>query len=237
MKKGMSISERMKSFYEHRYKIKLPMRFPVIIRIDGKSFHTWTRKHNIKKPFSELLIDIFDESTIKTCEHIQEVQIAYLQSDEVSFLVHNYKSIDQQAWFDNNLQKLVSITASIFTAFFNYELGTNNFLKLAFFDSRAFILPEEEVCNYFIYRQQDWTRNSLQMLARQFYSHKQLNNKNSSDMHEMLFEKGVNWNNLSTKLKNGRCVVKKDDKWIVDNEIPIFTQNRNYIEKYLEKEE
>jgi len=237
MKSSMSLGERMKSFYEHRYKFKLPMRFPVIIRIDGKSFHTWTKKHNMKKPFDDLLITIFDNATIMTCEQIQGMQMAYLQSDEVSFLIHNYKSIDQQAWFDNNLQKLVSISSSLFTSYFNYEVGTFDCSKLAFFDSRAFILPEEEVCNYFIWRQEDWKRNSLQMLVRQFYSHNKLKNKNSSDIHEMLYEKGVNWANLSTKLKNGRCIVKKDGKWIVDNEVPIFSQNRNYIEKYLENEE
>lgn len=231
----------MKSYYEHRYKIKLPMRLPIIIRIDGKTFHTWTKKHDIKKPFDHDFMNIFNTTAIHTSYMIQGVQIAYLQSDEVSFLIHGYKSLDSQSWFDNNLQKLVSVSSSIFSSCFNYLYESKDFYDLAFFDSRAFVLPEEEVCNYFIWRQQDWSRNSLQMLARQFYSHKELNKKNSSDIHEMLHEKRVNWSNLSNKLKNGRCIVKDEilnkHIWIVDNEIPIFTKNRNYIEKYLEKEE
>ena len=241
MKSGMDIGERMKSYYEHRYKIKLPMRLPIIIRIDGKTFHTWTRKHDIKKPFDHDLINAFNTAAIHTCYMIQGVQMAYLQSDEVSFLIHSYKSIDQQSWFDNNLQKLVSVSSSIFTSCFNYLYEAKDFYDLAIFDSRAFVLPEEEVCNYFIWRQQDWSRNSLQMLARQVFSHNELNGKNSSDMHEMLHEKGWNWDSLSTKLKNGRCIVRENildrNIWIVDDEIPMFTQNRNYIEKYLEKEE
>lgn len=237
MKAGMTIGERMKNYYEHRYKIKLPMRLPVIIRIDGKSFHTWTKKNHIMKPFDNRLIYYLNRTCVYACEMIQGVQLAYLQSDEISFLIHNYKSIDQQAWFDNNLQKLVSISASIFSSYFNYLLHVDGINNLAFFDSRAFILPEAEVCNYFIWRQQDWVRNSLQMLARRFFSHKELEDKNSSDIHEMLHEKGVNWNDLPTTLKNGRCVIKKDGEWVVDYEIPMFTQNRDYIEKYLEKEE
>ena len=237
MKGSRTIGERMKQNYEHRYKFKLPMRFPVIIRIDGKSFHTWTKKNKFTKPFDQNLIYYLNRTCGYTCEMIQGVQFAYLQSDEISFLIHNYKSIDQQAWFDNNIQKIVSVSASIFSSYFNYLLHVDGISNLAFFDSRVFILPEEEVCNYFIWRQQDWLRNSLQMYARQFYSHNELKNKCSAEIHEMLYEKGVNWANLSSELKNGRCIVKEEENWVVDNEIPVFTQNRDYIEKYLEKEE
>ena len=237
MKDGMSIGERMKNYYEHRYKIKLPMRLPVIIRLDGKAFHTWTKKNNIMKPFDYGFMHYLNEACVYSCEIIQGVQLAYLQSDEISFLIHNYKSIDQQAWFDNNLQKLVSVSASVFSSYFNCLSTTIDAHKLAFFDSRAFILTEAEVCNYFIWRQQDWVRNSLQMYARQFFSHRELESKNSSDIHEMLHEKGVNWADLPTTLKNGRCVIKRDGGWFVDHETPLFTQDRNYIEKYLEKEE
>ena len=173
----MNLGERMKLYYEKRFNFKLPMRIPMIIRIDGKNFHTWTRIHQCKKPFDHELINIFNISTIHLCYLIPDIQIAYLQSDEVSLLIHNYKNLDQQSWYDNNLQKIVSLSASVFSSIFNSLYLSRDFYDLAFFDSRVFILPEAEVCNYFIWRQKDWERNSLSMLARQFYSHKQLNNK------------------------------------------------------------
>jgi len=233
----MNLGERIKNYYENQWKFKLPMRMPIIVRIDGKNFHTWTRKHQCVKPFDRELMKIFDESAVHLCYMIPDVQFAYLQSDEINLLIHNYKTIEQEAWYDNNLQKIVSIIASTYSSLFNFLYFSKDFYELAFFDCRAFCLPENEVVNYFIWRQKDWERNSIQMLARQFYSHKELNNKKRDEIHEMLFQKNVNWANLSTQLKNGRCVVKRDDKWIVDHEIPIFTQDREYVEKYLKIED
>lgn len=120
-------------------------------------------------------------------------------------------------------------------------------IKPAQFDSRVFSIPETDVVNYFLARQQDWTRNSIQMMARSFYSSKECKNKNNGKLQEMIFQKGKNWNDLDTYLKRGRCVVKKEfeltcpkiirAKWVVDNEIPIFSQDREYISKYLGVEE
>jgi len=227
----MSLGDRMKSYYEKRYAYKLPMRLPVILRIDGKSFHTWTRKMKFERPYDPSLIKGLNETAQFICKNIMGAQIAYLQSDEISILIHNYKRLTSQAWFDNSIQKIVSVSASMATAFLNKYFTRD----LAWFDARVFILPENEVCNYFIWRQIDWERNSLQMLARSHYSHKQLENKNSTQLHDLLHEKGVNWNDLPTHLKRGRCITYSDElKWTVDDEIPIFTQNRNYIEGYLE---
>lgn len=122
-------------------------------------------------------------------------------------------------------------------------------IRPAYFDSRAFGLPEWDVCNYMLWRQQDWTRNSVQMLARSMYSDKECFKKNNAALQEMCFQKGKNWNDLPTVLKRGRCVVKESyevttptgeasqrSRWVVDSEIPIFSENREYIEKYLERE-
>ena len=115
----------------------------------------------------------------------------------------------------------------------------------AMFDSRVFALPKEEVVNYFIWRQQDATRNSIQMVGQTNFSHKQLHKKSCDDIQEMLFqEKGINWDDIPTSQKRGVCVIKEQYKlnneqntfrtrWVVDPDIPIFTQDRNYIEKYL----
>jgi len=112
-------------------------------------------------------------------------------------------------------------------------------LDSATFDSRAFLIPYDEVANYFIWRQQDATRNSIQMVARSMYSHKELAGKKTSALHDMLMEKGVNWNDYPTVCKRGCCIIQKEvrlendlvrRKWVTDLEIPIFTQDRGYIE-------
>lgn len=128
--------------------------------------------------------------------------------------------------------------------------------KGAMFDARAFILPKEEVNNYFIFRQQDATRNSIQMVAQSNFSQKELQGKNCNIIQDMLHEqKGINWNDYPTVYKRGSCIIKVYDviiqydevgnicgytertKWIADKEIPIFTQDRNYINKYVMLEE
>ena len=102
---------------------------------------------------------------------------------------------------------------------------------MAYFDSRAFNIPKEEVCNYFVWRQQDWVRNSIQMLAQHHFSHKQLHGKNQADMHEMLHEVGVNWADLLPILKNGRTFIKGDEDFQYVE--LIFTKNRELIEELL----
>ena len=264
-KDNMSLGDRMKEYYENCYKINLPRRIPLIIRLDGKAFHTLTR--GCEKPFDKNIINLMDETAKYLCENIQGAQLAYLQSDEISILVHNYKRLESSAWFDNDLMKMCSVSASLATSKFNHVkafndiwngecessnmelfINTNlNDMKLAHFDSRAFVLPESEVCNYFIWRQKDWERNSIQMLAQSLYSHKELQNKKCSDLQEMCFQKGKNWNDLSIDLKRGRCIIRKSnlfnndkafrDLWEVDNNIPIFTEDREYINKLLKVEE
>lgn len=262
-----SLGDRMKS-YEDCYRTLLPIRMPVILRIDGKAFHTYTAK--AKKPVDDGLVECMNDTAIALCKTVQGCQIAYVQSDEISLLVTNYQEVDTQSWFDNNLQKMVSISAAVASVTFtenSYKIwgfrddaeGTgfegmgysSPVIKPAYFDSRAFVLPKEEVCNYFLWRQQDATRNSVQMLARSLYSHKQLEGKGNSELQELCFQKGVNWNDCPTSQKRGRCIVKtktmKEGKnpktgqvfmaerseWVVDNEIPIFSQNRRYIDNYV----
>lgn len=256
-----SLGDRMKS-YEDSYRLSLPNRMPVVIRIDGKAFHTYTK--GLAQPVDQNLYDVMNETAKHLCKNIQGCQIAYVQSDEISLLLNNYKDIDTQPWFENTLQKMVSVSAGLASSIFTLRSGPifGGVPKLAVFDSRAFILPKEEVNNYFLWRQQDATRNSVQMLARSLYSHKECNNKNNSQLQEICFQKGVNWNNCPTSQKRGRCIVKRESVtirdpmiilrkdgtmgpppnfkyetvrkfWDVDNEIPIFSDDKNYIEKYV----
>jgi tRNA(His) guanylyltransferase len=254
-----SLGNRMKS-YEDSYRISLPNRMPVILRIDGKAFHTYTRQ--CKKPVDRGLVDCMNTTAKELCERIQGTKLAYVQSDEISLLLTNYDTLDTQSWFDNNLQKMVSISAGIASSTFTFNswriwmggamapVGLES-IKPAVFDSRAFLVPREDVCNYFLWRQQDATRNSVQMLARSMYSHKECENKDNSELQEMIFRKGVNWNDSPTSQKRGRCLVKQTTAhdgfnprtgetvpgfrtaWVVDNEIPIFSQDREYVNRFV----
>ncbi len=259
------LGKRMKE-YENITRNYLTKRVPVIIRIDGKAFHTFTL--GMDKPFDEILSKTMMETCKYLCENIQGCKIGYVQSDEISLLLTDYETIKTDAWFDYNIQKLCSISASMATLAFNkifrknvedynlnlgyetynskLELLYRNKIDTAMFDSRAFVLPKEEVCNYFIWRQQDASRNSIQMVAQSQFSHKSLQNKNCNQLQEMLFqEKGINWNDLPIWQKRGTCTIKEEytlayngetyerTRWIIDKSIPVFTQDRKYIEKYL----
>lgn len=240
-----SLGNRIKG-YEDTWRLSLPRRFPLLLRLDGKAFSSYTAK--CKRPWDENINEVMDLTAKALCTQLQTVQIAYIQSDEITLLLHGYKRFNSQPWFDNNLQKMVSVAASIAGATFTANSGLiwDDEIKPAYFDCRAFVLPESEVCNAFLWRQQDASRNSVQMLARSLYSHKECNNKNNSELQEMCFQKGSNWNDIPTKYRRGRCVLRElyevespsgtvqRSRWVVDNEIPIFSQDRDYINKHLE---
>ena len=157
-----SLGNRMKN-YEGVSKTYLVRRMPVIIRLDGKAFHTFTK--GFDKPFDNLFMSTMQETCKALCKEVQGCKIAYTQSDEISLLITDYDALNTSAWFDDQIQKMVSVSASIATLAFNktfYELcmqlsvdDTEKFKKTyqskmftAKFDSRAFNLPKEDVCNY-----------------------------------------------------------------------------------------
>lgn len=233
------IGKRMKENYEQISKYKLTRRLPVIIRIDGKAFHTFTR--GFKKPFDDILVKTMQQTMKYLCENIQGAVFAYTQSDEISILLCDYKKLNSSAWFDNEVQKMCSISASMATLAFNrkfehqvrsykenyakrnmmkmldlykdnyYQTIYNAAMKGAMFDSRCFTIPESEVANYFYWRQLDATRNSIEMVGHCNFSQKELNGKTCNMIQDMLHEqKGINWNDFPTYLKRGSCCYKKE---------------------------
>jgi tRNA(His) 5'-end guanylyltransferase len=260
----------MKDFYEDRTRYKLARRTNTIIRIDGKAFHTFTK--GLDRPFDRGLIEDMDKTAEFLCQNIQGAKFAYVQSDEISILITDYDDIDTHAWFDGNLQKMASIAASLATAKFNQlrmartcsdsdgdlaekmlaNLEIEQF-KLAMFDARVFQIPyQEEVINYFIARQQDATRNSISSAAQSLYSAKELNGKKTSDMQEMIFQKGINWNDFTPREKRGSIIrrvehvyARRDEpimdgktrvieaykrkKWEADLNTPIISQDKDYL--------
>ena len=191
-----------------------------------------------------MMYDCMSNTAAELSMEIQNATLTYTQSDEISILLNDWKGLKTDQWFDGNIQKMVSISASMATAFFNTNVQRHNdnalevdridFLRPAFFDARVFNMPKEEVANYFVWRQQDATRNSINMLGQFYFSHKELQNKNTDQVQEMLFSKhGVNWNDIPTWQKRGYC----SHAGMIANEIPIFTQDRDYIEQFLRTKE
>lgn len=254
MKKD-NLGDRMKENYENRAKTQLLRRTPVIIRLDGKAFHTFTR--GFEKPFDKALVCTMQDTMLVLCKEIQGCVLGYTQSDEITLVLTDYTKLETSAWFDYDVQKICSVSASIATLAFNrsftkqcmlhaadYSINTNNahsssVCKGALFDSRCFNIPKEEVTNCILWRQQDATRNSINVVAQSNFSHKELHGLNVNQVQNKLFkERNINWNNFPTYLKRGSCCIKREvdgiSTWVIDNDIPIFTgENRNYIENLL----
>lgn len=243
------LGQRIKQNYELRNRYYLTRRMPVILRLDIRAAHSYCKP--LKDRFDPNFMKVMNLTAIKLCEEIQGAQFAYLQSDEISILLHDYKKLTSDAWFNYNQSKVESISAAIASVEFTKnswmiwsEIFFND-IRSAYFDSRAFNAPEAEICNIFLWRQLDATRNSINSLAQSLYSHKELQNKSCNELQEMCFQKGHNWNDLPTSWKRGRCGVKTTyefgdttrSKWLVDEEIPEFSKNRQYIEKYLATED
>ena len=229
------LGTRMKEFYEQVPKTRLVRRMPVAIRIDGKAFHTFTK--GFHKPFDDILIKTMQETTKYLCENIQGCVLGYTQSDEITLILVDYQKLTSSAWFNYEVQKLCSISASMATIAFNkffennvddyrfrkwdgvskYEEGTEEYIKTllkavekgAMFDARCFNIPKEEVTNLIYWRQLDATRNSIQMVGQANFSHKELQNKSCNDIQDMLHEqKGINWNDYPTVCKRGTACIK-----------------------------
>lgn len=242
-----ALGSRMKENYENRAKMALLRRVPVAIRIDGKAFHTFTK--GFVRPFDDVLISSMHETMKYLCENIQGCVLGYTQSDEITLILTDYATLETAAWFDYEVQKLCSVSASMATMAFNrfftqnaylYENMDSQFMEAhykacnrgAMFDARCFNVPKEEVTNLIYWRQLDAARNSVQMVARANFSHSELQNLSCRMLQDKLLnEKGINWNNLPTYQKRGACCVKGDCGWVIDLDIPEFKgEGRDYIE-------
>ena len=202
----VSLGNRIKG-YESISHYSLTKRTPLIVRVDGRAFHTFTK--GCKRPFDQNIMDAMVNSAMVVAEDMQGFKAAYIQSDEATFLLTDYDRQESQAWFDYDLSKVVSISASIMSVNFNHFVGNGG--SPVVFDSRAFSVPENDVSNTFLWRAKDWERNSLQMYCRSFFSHKELHKKNREDMHNMLHDIGKNWTtDLSDQEKNGTFITNDE---------------------------
>jgi tRNA(His) 5'-end guanylyltransferase len=205
---------------------------PVIIRLDGRCFHTYTK--GCTKPVDERIVHALNGAAKALISEISGAKIAYIQSDEISILVNNFVKLDTSAWYDNVIQKIVSVSASIATAHFNASIAESGMRRtssnrLAYFDSRVFVLPKEEVNNYFVWRQRDAIRNSISAHAQVKFSNSELHKKSSADKIQMLDSVGVYWSVIPDYVKHGWCVTNESTDFL----IPLFSEKKNYIETHL----
>lgn len=161
----ISISERMKKNYEDRYRTKLPLKVPAIIRLDGKSFHTLTKE--FEKPFSYSFQEAMKKTALFLKDNIQGCKMAYTFSDEISLLLVDFDRVETCAWFDYNTNKMNSISAAMASVEFNSQIYTKD--SKAYFDARSFSVPREEVTNYFLSRQLDCYRSFILGIAQTYF--------------------------------------------------------------------
>ena len=255
-----SLGDRMKEYenVERRYFMR---RQPLIIRLDGVHFHSYTK--GFPRPFYVPFRKAMEHTMLDLCKNVMGCKLGYTQSDEITLLLTDDDNLNTDAWFGKNIQKIVSVAASMATYFFNKHVREQLDVmweeddldplryayenKIACFDARAFLLPKEEVLNVFEWRQQDCTRNAIEMTGQSYFSHKELLGKSCNDIQEMLFQRlGINFNNYPVWFKRGVCARKVDTpvttswdevvirpKWTLDYNIPIFHKDPAYVEGWL----
>ncbi len=159
----------------------------------------------------------------------------------------DFDAIGTDAWFDGNIQKIVSVAAGLATAEFNrlrlvrsmtekedmsipYNAEFYTKFKMATFDARVFTIPSKtEVGNMIVWRQKDATRNSISSVARSLYKQKEVDGKNSDQKQEMIFQKGINWNDYPAKQKRGRLIIKETVEMKTDVWKPYVKEATNYF--------
>lgn len=279
------LGKRMKEYYEGIPKTKLMRRTPVAIRIDGKAFHTFTRGFekpfddvlikSMQKTMKYLCENIqgcvlgytqSDEITLILVDYKKlnssawfDYEVQKMCSIAASMATMAFNKFFSEAVCECELDWKLSLVPQCVEVQERHEKYIaalkNASKKGAMFDARAFNIPKEEVTNLVYWRQLDATRNSIQMVGQNNFSHKELQGKSCNQIQDMLMtEKNINWNNLPTHKKRGSCCVKMyqvdeetweshaEDKlmpngrtkWGIDNEIPLFKdESRNYIEKLI----
>lgn len=245
-----SLGDRMKG-YESSWESSLTNRLPIIARLDGRHFHSFTQSQDIEEPFSLRMSQAMVQSAYDVLEEVSGAQLAYIESDEISVLITPYTSLEFEPFLGNRVQKLCSILSSIVTQAFNFywhksfnEFGSNP----AMFDCRVFTVPKDEVCNYFIWRQKDWERNSVHMLGRDYFSHNEMHGWSNADVKNKLWdEHKVSWEDLESWKKNGVVIRKETIEEVVDHpkapdelvernrfvtyrdDVPRFAKSRSFI--------
>jgi len=246
----MSLGDRMKD-YEKVWANKLPRRLPVMARLDGISFSKLTK--NMTKPHDDLFHRAMVDAATAVVKKSAGSVLAYTQSDEITILLRNNQTFGTEPFLGNKVQKLVSHLAGYATAAFCASSGQS-----ASFDCRAWVNPEAEIVNQFLWRQKDAFKNCVSSVAihklREKYGRKtvdeMLHGKTTDERQEIIFkETGLNMNDYPAKYRRGSCIVNESylhkeviedlvctrKRWVEDTDIPLFSQDPGYImDRYCE---
>jgi tRNA(His) 5'-end guanylyltransferase len=203
-----TLGDRMKS-YEQPTTSRVAFKGqPLIVRLDGKSFHTFCK--GLKRPYDERLSKLMVQVTTALVDHFQ-AKVGYTQSDEITLAWYSAPHETTEYPFSGRFQKLESLLAAYATAVFNRLLPTlipEKADKLPIFDARSFVVPNiKEAYHAFLWRQQDATKNAISMAAQSMFSHKSLQGLHGPEMQEKMFkEKGINFNDYPPFFKRGTFV-------------------------------
>jgi tRNA(His) guanylyltransferase len=259
-----ALAHRMKR-YEASTRYVLPPRTYTVVRVDGRAFRTWTR--GCDKPFDHDLMDAMEATARHMLTDMHGALLAYHQSDEISFVLQDFARHGSEAWMGGVVQKQASLAASIATMHFNREWETRTARRPttpagATFDARTYTVADtSEVVNYLIWRQQDASRNSVNMAASALLPEPSLHGLSSDQRQERLWsEAGVNWNDYPTRARRGTVTRRKTfvgdvtytrhdtgdtvtehdierTRVATDHDIPVFTRDRSYLLVILESAE
>lgn len=219
----MELAKRIKG-YENASEQVLPARMPVILRLDGNSFSKLTK--NMKKPFDPEFEYAMNKAAEAVVDYCSGAVFCYVQSDEISILLINDQTPQTDPFLGNRTQKIASLCAAKASVAFNKALSNQT---EAVFDCRAFVVPQEEVVNYFLWRQRDCFKNCISAFA--YYNltdkygrktaQKMLDGKNTNERQELIFQElGVNPNDIPTHRKRGRCISKESKEVLLRTTMP-----------------
>lgn len=227
----MSLGDRMKE-YENVTNTNLIHRMPIMVRCDGRAFHSFCSGMN--KPYDDIFIELMDTLTKYLLVSVPDCEIAYVESDEITLCLFPYKTYATTPFFDGRVQKLCSTLAAMATWKFNQILlewskgddaSKKTFAevyssKVAMFDCRVWNLPREEVLNCLLWRQQDSKRNAILTAGQTWIGKKKIHALKTTEVIDKLKEIGIDyWEAIPKYYHYGRTFIHNSDKtnWIFDN--------------------
>lgn len=207
----MKLSERMRKFEQQEVSRELMTQLPVLARMDGRAFHRFTKK--LERPFDQKFHQMMIETTANLLWETG-AKVGYTTSDEITLFWPSMEP-EYQITFGRKIQKLTSSLAALTTAYFeqqkfrhDHSVFIENTGAPTTFDARVWTVPNvDEGINTFLWRETEATKNSISMAARIEYSQKELDGKSSKKQQEMLWIKGVNWDDYPVDFKRGTYLI------------------------------
>jgi len=247
---SFSLKDRISS-YEDAYNYSIIQKLPIVVKLNGRSFSKLTSLLN--KPFDIQFLNVMQDVCIKVAMDAEGCVFAYSFNDEIILILKNDQSIRTMPWYDNNIQKIASVTSSLASIqFFSSAQKYNlNILGAPVFTSQVFAVPNiTEAVNVLIAKQQQSIQSCISFAC--FYetikeyddislARSTLTQKTIDEKIELLQDLNVDYNSLNPEFKKGFACYKVPKvfdneikkKWIINNDIPTFSNNHEFITNIL----